>query len=136
MHKLITKYTVVRTGCWIWNGSVHKKRGGYGQLWYQGKNWQAHRFFYTWFVGEIPKKLVIDHLCRNTRCVNPEHLEVVNHVENTRRGRKTKLTIKDVEKIKSLYKPKTMIQTKLAEIFKVNQSEISRVINNKRFALN
>jgi hypothetical protein len=30
--------------------------------------------------------LVLDHLCRNRRCVNPEHLEIVTSVENVMRG--------------------------------------------------
>ena len=28
----------------------------------------------------------LDHLCRNTRCVNPEHLEAVTQRENILRG--------------------------------------------------
>lgn len=46
----------------------------------------AHRFSYIIHKGEIPPKLVIDHLCRNTLCVNPDHLEAVTHKENLLRG--------------------------------------------------
>ena len=28
----------------------------------------------------------LDHLCRNRKCVNPEHLEQVTHLENQIRG--------------------------------------------------
>jgi hypothetical protein len=28
----------------------------------------------------------IDHTCKNTRCINPSHLEVVTHRENLLRG--------------------------------------------------
>ena len=37
------------------------------------------------FKGPIPKDLVIDHLCHNTRCVNPDHLELVTKTENGKR---------------------------------------------------
>ena len=36
--------------------------------------------------GSIGDGLVIDHLCRNPRCVNPDHLEPVTTAVNTLRG--------------------------------------------------
>ncbi|MEU5322933.1 HNH endonuclease signature motif containing protein [Streptomyces sp. NPDC021056] len=46
----------------------------------------AHRYAWELLREPIPAGLVIDHLCRNRRCVNPGHLEVVTLAENTRRG--------------------------------------------------
>jgi hypothetical protein len=73
-------------GCWIWSASLCGR--GYGQFW-GGKASgivMAHRFSYELHVGKIPPGLVIDHLCRNTKCVRPDHLEAVTYAENTRRG--------------------------------------------------
>jgi hypothetical protein len=36
--------------------------------------------------GPIHDGTEIDHLCRNRRCVNPDHLEAVSHLVNVRRG--------------------------------------------------
>ncbi len=74
--------------CWNWGG--RKRADGYGLFGYtEGHKWHrvyAHRFSYELFVGPIPAGLVIDHLCRNPSCVNPEHLEPVPHEVNIARG--------------------------------------------------
>jgi hypothetical protein len=69
--------------CWEWTS---KKWRGYGYWTLRGKNWRVHRYSYTIMVGPIPEGMTIDHLCRNRGCVNPAHLEVVTHRENTLRG--------------------------------------------------
>ena len=70
-------------GCWIWRGSI--LRNGYGQF-YSGGPHLAHRYSYELHKGPIPKGLVIDHLCRVRRCVNPDHLEAVTQSINLLRG--------------------------------------------------
>ncbi len=70
--------------CWEWLGSITNR--GYGQFMAQRKLKVAHRASYELLVGEIPKGLVIDHLCRNRSCVNPKHLEPVTSKENLMRG--------------------------------------------------
>lgn len=71
-------------GCWKWNGSVDRK--GYGRLMVKLRRVFAHRISYEAFRGPIPHGLVIDHLCRNPPCCNPDHLEAVTRRENTIRG--------------------------------------------------
>jgi hypothetical protein len=58
----------------------------YGDFSYQGKVHLAHRFSYELCNDKIPKGLTIDHLCRVTFCVNPNHLEAVTMRTNTLRG--------------------------------------------------
>jgi hypothetical protein len=71
--------------CWTWTG-VARGTGGYGGFRYDGRMQFAHRVSYELLVGPIPEGLVIDHLCRNRKCVNPEHLEPVTQTENMARG--------------------------------------------------
>ena len=46
----------------------------------------AHRASYELAKGPIPDGMHLDHLCRVTCCINPDHLEPVTNRENARRG--------------------------------------------------
>lgn len=71
--------------CWPWAGSIDS-RNTYGRF-PVNKVWRrAHRVAYELLVGPIPDGLTLDHLCRNTRCVNPAHLEPCTARENHRRA--------------------------------------------------
>ena len=74
----------VRGICWEWVGSTDI--GGYGQVVIGDRRRQAHRVFYEILVGAIPEGLILGHLCRNRRCVFPDHLEPVTPIVNIRRG--------------------------------------------------
>lgn len=76
--------TVSDGGCWVWRGSLSPS--GYAQMTVRQKTVRAHRWSYERFVAPIPEGLVVDHLCRNPSCVNPDHLEPVTPRENTLRG--------------------------------------------------
>ena len=80
------KVAVTPEGCWRWRGKVNNKRG-YGYISHGGREFIAHRVFYTALVGEVPDGLDLDHLCRKRWCVNPNHLEPVTRQVNLLRGR-------------------------------------------------
>jgi hypothetical protein len=71
-------------GCWEWQGARDPK--GYGRLGYNGVQYLAHRFSFESSRGPVEDEMTLDHLCRNTSCVNPAHLEAVTRSENARRA--------------------------------------------------
>lgn len=73
--------------CWIWSGSKIKNGyGGFNSNYKTNDSVLAHRFSYKYFRGPINEGMVIDHLCRNTSCVNPFHLDETTQAENIYRG--------------------------------------------------
>lgn len=72
------------SGCHVWTGALSCGYGQFGVA--HARPRRAHRIAYEYAKGAIPEGLQIDHLCRNTRCVNPEHLEAVTPRTNTRRA--------------------------------------------------
>jgi len=71
--------------CWDWIG--YKNPDGYGRFRLNTKKVElAHRFSYSYFRGKLPKRLTIDHVCKNRKCVNSDHLDPVSIQENLLRG--------------------------------------------------
>lgn len=79
------KYLINKeTGCWEWQAGLDGK--GYSAFCVRKRMKIGHRISYNIYVGEIPKGLVIDHLCKNIKCVNPAHMEPVTQKDNILRG--------------------------------------------------
>lgn len=72
------------TPCLEWRGGTNGE--GYGCAVVEGKKRLVHRVIYEQARGPIQRGLVLDHLCRNHRCVNVEHLEAVTIRVNVLRG--------------------------------------------------
>lgn len=70
--------------CWLWRGNVNDS--GYGRVRVDGTLHRAHRFIYQVLVEPLPPALHLDHLCRVTICVNPDHLEPVTPKVNNARS--------------------------------------------------
>lgn len=132
IEPLENKYVVDKnTGCWIWIRGGWKS--GYAGFTKNNKHYRAHRYLYEIYKGKIEKGMVIDHLCRNRKCVNPDHLEAVSIKENVRRGLSAKLNMEIVSKIRKMYSDGLITQQKLANLFGVGKRAISKIVNMKRW---
>lgn len=82
------KAIITPSGCLEWSGALN--RDGYGSLklriddrWV---NCFAHRVAWVLAGYDLTPGLQLDHLCRNPRCVNVEHLDQVTSRINTSRS--------------------------------------------------
>ncbi len=82
LERLLARRAVDDNDCWLFTGA---KVRGYGVASVDNRTQYVHRLAYEMLVGPIPDNQTIDHLCRNTACFKPEHLEAVSRSENTRR---------------------------------------------------
>lgn len=82
--RFLARVTDAPGGCWQWTGYLMPN--GYARISVNGERQYAHRVAYEAVRGPIPDGLVIDHLCRNRGCVNPDHLEAVTQRTNVLRG--------------------------------------------------
>lgn len=78
--------------CWLWKGARSRGQGNlawYGSFHVKGKVVRAHKFSFVALGKGIWKAgLHLDHLCENSLCVNPKHLEATSREENqARKGR-------------------------------------------------
>lgn len=85
-------YNKVRLGdqpdaCHLWTGYL--RDSGYGEISINNKTQLVHRYAYELANGPIPENHDIDHVrkrgCTSRACVNPAHLEAVDHAENMHR---------------------------------------------------
>lgn len=86
-------------GC-IFGSSI--SQFGYSRKTKNGKTYQSHRLVWEELYGEIPKGMVIDHVCHNVAiandmclgekfcihrsCINPAHLRMITSQENQLEG--------------------------------------------------
>lgn len=88
------------TPCWLWDGAI--RPDGYGRKNFNGQRLLAHRAMLIARGVELPAHLQVDHLCRVHRCVNPDHLELVDNATNTQRGKVARLSWDAVDAIRAI----------------------------------
>jgi hypothetical protein len=116
-----------------------------------GKEWRAHRRVWVEHFGPIPDGLVICHRCDNPPCVNIDHLflgtRADNNADRDSKGRQgvgyqagspgerngaAKLSSDDVLAIRERVRLGET-QISVAQSYGIRQSQVSRIINGKRW---
>lgn len=150
---------VIKTqNCWLWNAG--KDERGYGKIFLKhGLSPQkAHRISWILTHGEILNNLCVLHKCDVPACVNPDHLYLGTHKDNTEDAKKrnrhskgqkhvdciknrndpkgidnffSKLDDKKVIEIRKMYSTNLYSHRKLAKIFGVSHRVIGNIINKK-----
>jgi hypothetical protein len=131
----------LETECWEWKAGKTSK--GYGLYRYDGQNVYAHRFAYMLANPNFNQALCVCHKCDNRGCVNPSHmfLGTITDNDNDKVNKKRQargqrvgglLSEKDIIAISLKYK-EGKTQNSLAREFGVNQSQISRIVNRRRW---
>lgn len=128
------------TPCYIWQRARKGKEaafgGGYGCFKLKDKTVGAHRFAYERATGKkIPRGKQVMHLCHETRCVNPLHLQVGTNDENAAmraaalRGTR-RLSVDDVRAIRARCAAGEP-QSSVAGDFALHQADVSNIVNRK-----
>lgn len=130
------------TSCMLWTGA--KDKDGYGELWSEGRKYRTHRLAFELTGRVIPDEMCVCHTCDNPACVNPYHLFLGSHADNSRdreakgRGHQlsgrligtSKLNEECVKVIRYLCL-RGVPQRRLSHAYGVSQQLVSRIANNQ-----
>lgn len=120
--------------CILWEGAVNS--GGYPVTWYKGAIAYAHRIV----AGAEPGEVVL-HTCDHPLCVNPDHLKIGTHADNSAdmvaknrqakgeqcgNSKLTELQVRNIKVLKGV-----MSSRKVANAFGISATNVKDIWNKK-----
>ena len=144
--RFLEKYQVDDNGCWIWTSATLGNAAGdlYPVIWIgDGKTDYAHRTSYRLFNGDIPDGYCVCHKCDTPLCVNPSHLFVGTHRDNSqdavRKGRHAygernggaKISLITASDIKELYQSGEGTHRGIAKKFGISKTQVGRIVRGE-----
>jgi HNH endonuclease len=126
-----------KTPCWVWlrGSTIGKYKLRYGIARRPGETTpiSAQRLMWERHRGPVPTGLDLDHLCRNTICCNPDHIEPVTHRVNVRRGKNTRLSMEIAREIRRLHAEDGLYYRVIAERYGVCTTHIQKICEGKKW---
>jgi DNA-binding transcriptional regulator YiaG len=127
--------------CWPFR-SKSDLQAEYGTFFFNGRIYRAHRIAYVLAYGPIAEDALICHHCDNPPCVNPAHLFLGTHADNTadsmKKGRRPvaihippKSQPMKPSEILELMRLRGWSQVQLATELEVKESTVSKWLNNE-----
>lgn len=119
--------------CWTWIKTVDGS--GYGQCAKSFGERRAHRVAYGFVHGPAPADFHVHHECRNTSCVNPDHLRALSpsaHIRADTRFSRSPFTADEVATIRA----RSLAgedDTTIAEDYGVHRTTIGRLVRRQRW---
>lgn len=152
LERLLSKTLRSSQGCLEWTGAIGK--GGYGNFWWKGTHFNAHRASWILQRGEIAEGLKVCHRCDNRLCIDVEHLFLGTQSENmadmVSKGRHgncathkpellargegnaaSKLTEVDILSIRNSFSGRRGELTDLARKYKVCISTVKKIVEKR-----
>lgn len=135
MMKIMFYERIEKTeSCWIWKGS--KIKSGYGIISFGGKPISAHRLSWKIHHEEIGSDMIVRHLCNNPICVNPEHLAIGTHQDNSDDRVKAGNSGKGSQNCNSSLNEEDIKKIKNLLVLGISGAEIGRRFNVSRTTIN
>jgi hypothetical protein len=117
------------SGCHLWMGTVDDCGYGLFGVGGSGNSRRAHRVAYEIYRGAIPHGMIVRHKCDNPGCVNPDHLIVGTHRQNSQDRAVRNRTARGLINGKAVLTPETVRlirQSSLSERKIARQLDVSR----------
>lgn len=125
-------HTVVKGNCCEWTRCFNSD--GYPRCsWNGSSNGKVHRIVWELYNGRSAEDNTVRHKCDNPKCINPEHLELGNNLDNVidriqRLRTHSKLTVDQVQEIRQLWTTGQYYGWELASQYKIDVNTLYSLV--------